>query len=118
MFWDLNQQMQIEQTRMESIGASSRIEANRLDLEGKIKDLHDRIETLTVACQAMWELLSEQTNIGESRLARKIEEVDLRAGATVNCARCGRPNNSRRHQTCLYCGYDINSGKNRGAFGP
>jgi len=116
MFWDLNHQLLINQTRMENADASSRMELSRLDLEEKIKDLHDRVETLTVACQAMWELLSEDANIGESRLARKIEEVDARASAMVDCAGCGRPNNSSRHRTCLYCGHDIKSGRRHSPF--
>ena len=69
-----------------------------------------------VACQAMWEVLRDDAKIGEEKLLKKIEEVDLRDGKkdgkmpkikdAAHCIKCQRPNNPR-HNICLYCGEQL-----------
>jgi hypothetical protein len=92
-----------------SAATTAQGKADRLDLE--VSQLAKRVDRLTLVCHALWELLSEQTNLTETDIRAKIMEIDERDGTVdgkmhapvFNCINCGRPNNGRR-QTCLYCG--------------
>lgn len=75
-------------------------------------DVTQRLESLTLVCMAMWELMKEQ-GVTEEQLARKVQELDLQDGRLdgrlkadrnqVTCLHCERVI-SRRHRRCLYCG--------------
>ncbi len=76
--------------------------------------LSERLDRLSLLCQAMWELLRERTNISEEQLYKKIEQVDLRDGKrdgkmeprVLSCKSCGRKV-SGQHGRCVYCGETI-----------
>jgi hypothetical protein len=76
-----------------------------------IEDLERRTEALTLACQALWEILQEELNLSEAAILKKMEEVDLRDGSldgrmsadVTACPGCQRSNKASRSQ-CLYCG--------------
>lgn len=82
--------------------------------EFDVQQLANRIDSLALTCQAMWELLREKTDLTDEDLRQRMEEVDLRDGTAdgrlkpvaVDCNECGRPVNSRRG-TCLYCGHEM-----------
>jgi len=73
--------------------------------------LEQRIDRLSLACQAMWELLRDTTDFDDSSIFQKMEEVDLRDGVadgkmghTIGeCPQCRRKVNTQR-RLCLYCG--------------
>lgn len=79
-----------------------------------LSHLGRRIDRLSLACQAMWELLREKAGVTEDELRDKILEVDLRDGSTdgrmassiVECPHCKARTNSRR-PTCIMCGLEI-----------
>ncbi|HKQ57445.1 MAG TPA: hypothetical protein VJY35_06220 [Candidatus Eisenbacteria bacterium] len=78
--WDIVQQVQIENLKSrqrsgESI-ADSVLERSR-DRDAK---LDDKIERLALVTEAMWELLSEQTNVTVADLAARIRELDAKDG--------------------------------------
>lgn len=85
-------------------------------INAHLKELESRYDRLAIACQAMWELIQEKTELTEEDLNNKISEVDLRDGTSdgkisrqvVDCPDCGRPSNSKR-TSCLFCGADIKS---------
>jgi hypothetical protein len=60
-----------------------------------IAELERVIESLTLTCQAMWELLRERTQLTDEMLLERMQEVDLRDGqrdgriraATSTCPR-------------------------------
>lgn len=72
------------------------------------------VNRLSLACQAMWELLRENSDLTESDLENKINDVDLRDGKAdgkicirvVTCSSCGKNTNSKRN-TCIMCGAPI-----------
>ncbi len=112
MFWEFYQQSRIQ---------SATATANRAHLKAEqskeyFELLENKIESLALACQSLWELLEERTDITSQDLDRKMEEVDLRDGkqdgrlsaAAKTCAACGRKT-SRRRPICLYCGADNKS---------
>lgn len=79
-----------------------------------ITQLERRVNRLSLVCQAMWEMIRENTNITDQQLADKVLEVDLRDGqtdgriapASEECPNCHKPTNSRR-PTCLSCGVEL-----------
>ena len=77
----------------------------------KIQDISDQVDRLSLACQAMWELIRDQTQITEQDLENKITEIDGRDGRidgkiatqSLTCHECGKPTNSKRAY-CVMCG--------------
>ena len=71
----------------------------------------DRLNRLTLICQALWELLRDRGELTEEDLITKISEIDLRDGRAdgkiskqiKHCPKCDRVM-SPRHQKCMYCG--------------
>lgn len=76
--------------------------------------LENRVETLSLTCQALWELLRESNHFTEEQVMQKMQEIDLRDGVVdgkigqqvVVCPKCKRNSNSKR-KVCLYCGGDL-----------
>ena len=84
----------------------------KADRQGyKIDDLTDKVERLSLACQGMWELIRDRTQITEQDLEAKMLEIDARDGKVdgkistqaLNCHACGRPTSSKRNR-CVMCG--------------
>jgi hypothetical protein len=71
---------------------------------------------LSLACQALWEIVRSTQGFDDEVLLKKIEEIDLRDGKLdgsiasmpIECPKCGRAGRSSRGQ-CLYCGTAIQS---------
>ena len=76
------------------------------------QELCEKIDKLALCCQAMWELIQQQTNLNESDLNRKVMEIDMRDGVNdqhmakqaKKCPRCDSMI-SVKFQRCLFCGY-------------
>ena len=84
----------------------------KADRQGyKIDDLTYKVERLSLACQGMWELIRDRTQITEQDLEAKITEIDGRDGRvdgkmsiqSLTCHECGKPTNSKRSY-CVMCG--------------
>ena len=73
--------------------------------------LEDKVDSLSLTCQALWEILRDRTKLTEEELLAKISEIDMRDGRADGkmgakggpCSKCGRVLN-KRHLRCLYCG--------------
>ena len=107
LFIDADQYRRISEAQ----SAASRAARKTDRIDERIDELERRTDRLSLACQALWEILKEKTEIGEAAVYKKMEEIDLRDGrldgkisATVfSCSRCGRRISSRR-LICIYCG--------------
>jgi ribosomal protein L32 len=110
MFWELYQQSQIHGAKSDAARASGK--ASRV--EDEVRRLGDRIDSLALICQAMWELIRERTTLSDQDIERRMEEIDLRDGKAdgkmtslpQNCSNCGRIV-ARRHSRCMYCGTEF-----------
>lgn len=110
LIWDLWQHKQIgDASAAADTAASSAARASR-----DVTHIERRVERLALACQAMWELLSERTGVTEEELVQHMEAIDIRDGAVdgrmqsqvLICPTCKRRNNSRR-PICMYCTHPI-----------
>jgi ribosomal protein L32 len=70
------------------------------------------VERLRLVTQAMWEFLKDQTDVTDSDLEARIQEIDLRDGKNDGkldrqiavCGQCHRKTGVRAHRLCFYCG--------------
>lgn len=110
MFWELYQQGQIHSAKSEASRAGSKA----LRVQEELARVSDKIDSLAITCQAMWELIRERTTLSDADIERKMQEIDLRDGKSdgkmrapaTECSDCGRTI-SRRHARCLYCGAEF-----------
>ena len=107
---DIYQQGKITQAKQQAEKA-----ANKADrFADDIRSLERRLDRLTLATQALWEMLRDAGHHSEEVLVSKMQEIDLRDGSadgkisrTIKvCSRCGRNSNSKRLE-CLYCGESL-----------
>ena len=91
--------------------AASRSASQATSAKEETRWLEDRLDRLTLACMALWELVEERTGLTEEDLYDKAQEIDLRDGkadgkvtkTVLNCPKCQRVM-SPKHKRCLYCG--------------
>jgi len=110
MFWNLYQQGQIHRAQADATRAEYKAHSVRNDL----KQVYDRIDSLALTCQAMWELVRERTTLTDEDIENRMQEIDLRDGQqdgkmktpVFDCVDCGRKV-SGRHSRCLYCGTEF-----------
>jgi hypothetical protein len=107
MIWELFQQRQIKSARNSADMAASAANQTRND----VAELEAVVDSLTLTCQAMWELLREKGSLTDEMLMQRMQDVDLRDGKrdgkmgtqASTCPACSRLSNPR-HERCLYCG--------------
>ena len=114
MFWDLYQQHQIYSLSREASRANNNADKAAVYLE----QLENKVDSLALACQSLWEIIQDTTGITQEQLEAKMEEIDLRDGkkdgrlsqTADTCQQCGRKT-SRRRPICLYCGASNDNGE-------
>lgn len=107
IFWNLSQEHRLNR----GAGETARAESRASQAIDQMVSVEMKLNTITLACQAMWELLQESQGLTNEQLQQKMEEVDLRDGkldgrispVVETCTQCGRKT-SRRRSNCLYCG--------------
>ena len=80
------------------------------ELRGEIFKLESKVNALALVCEAMWELLSEKTDLDADDINRKMDEIDNRDGRRdgrmnmplSDCQRCRRPIQAGQNK-CIYC---------------
>ncbi len=108
--WNLIQGFQIADNETNTKNVASVARSTSVS----VKDLQRKMDTLVLANQAMWELLSAQLGLSESDLVKKMNEIDLRDGkldgrmtpirqAVTECTQCGKKI-GRRNMMCYWCG--------------
>lgn len=105
--WDLYDLWQDYRSR-DIEHAANRAERAASSLEQR---LTGEVDSLRLACAAMWEILEERLGVTPKELAERMTQIDLRDGRldgrmstqAVACATCGRRMSARRAH-CLFCG--------------
>ena len=112
--WDFFQQGQIAKGQATADQASLKSRNN----SGDISRLEERIDTLSLATHAMWDILSKNHGYTENDLLSRMEEIDLRDGVkdgklsaenSQNCPDCGHRLKKRR-SNCYWCGTNLSDG--------
>ena len=110
MLWDLFQHYQLGQldAKLDAVrdGASRDVLARDAN-----KRLEEKVESLALVTQALFELLQESTGVSEAKLRAKITEIDLRDGQAdgrmtpraKKCPKCDAMM-SPKFGRCLFCG--------------
>jgi len=110
MLWDIYQQRKIWDNQATANEAKGKVDQQASTL-AQLRGENDR---LSLACQAMWEILRDHLDIKDDHLKAKILEVDSRDGVvdgkigaqTIECKVCGNMTNTNR-QTCVMCGAPV-----------
>lgn len=121
MFWEFYQMSAINSADRKAADAEGRarhVENRSRFFEKDLRELQSRVDGLALGCQALWELLCENTSLSDRDIEARMQEIDLRDGkadgkmsTTVrDCPTCHRPVNARR-PTCLYCGDHLEKGE-------
>ena len=107
MLWEMQQQTKI--AGAERTAERAMMKADRYAAD--IAEMRRHMDRLSLACQAMWELLRDHTDFTEAHLDAKILEIDGRDGKVdgkiamqqVTCPSCGSASHSKR-ASCVICG--------------
>jgi hypothetical protein len=113
LIFDAYQSGQIAEAQVTAAQASDKAK----QLQSEVDDLRRRADALTIACQALWEIVRPRLALDEQTVVRKMQEIDLRDGQAdgkistrpVTCPRCSRNSNSKR-RACVYCGAPLPTG--------
>ena len=76
MIWEVYQQTKIAGAERTAERAMSKADRYAAD----IADVRRLVDRLTLACQAMWELLRDRSDLTEEDIEAKILEIDARDG--------------------------------------
>lgn len=112
--FDVFQQGLIDDARYKAESAKRDSEQNSIRLHQEVQRLNAKIDGLALICEALWELLREQTSLSGELIHEKIREIDLRdgrrdgrmSGNPTTCSSCGRTSHTR-NAFCMYCGTAI-----------
>jgi len=107
LFYAMHQNRRISEAQSEASSAKNKAQS----ITEYVKSVEERFEHLALKCQALWELIRDNTKLTDEDIEKKIGEVDLRDGVSDGkmtkvpqpCQSCGRTV-SLRHSNCLYCG--------------
>lgn len=81
--------------------------------QSRVAEMEKRVARLEMVCEAMWSLLRDRAKLSDEDLMGMMAELDLSDGAAdgqkgsagpLACPKCGRANNPKRHDYCIYCG--------------
>lgn len=107
IFIDNHQYHQINQANAEVEKTKNKVQRQ----DDELQKLRKQVDRMSLANQAMWELMRQTNGLSDEHILAKMEEIDLRDGSIdgkigiqiLDCPQCGRKTNSRR-LTCVFCG--------------
>ena len=107
LFIDAHQYGRIAKAQSDATNAKNKAES----FDRRLTNTERRLDKLSLACQALWELLKVRTDLTIEDVYNKMEEIDLRdghkdgkiSGTVLKCSSCGRTINTL-HSVCIYCG--------------
>ncbi|MEM7254784.1 MAG: hypothetical protein AAF493_25510, partial [Pseudomonadota bacterium] len=76
VFIDMHQYRRIAEAERDASTAKNKSER----VDSKMDQLERRVDRLTLAAQALWELLRDTTSLTDGDVFEKMEEIDLRDG--------------------------------------
>ena len=109
LFWGTQAELASGKAKVQAEAATRKATA----LAGRVRDLTERVEKLTIISMALWTFVKQATGLADKDLMDKFRQIDLLDGRedgrvapdheVAQCPKCGRAM-SRRHARCLFCG--------------
>lgn len=93
----------------EAKDAAGRAQRQGTEIKDEIRLLRNKVSALSVACQALWELLRDRTKLTEEDIVEKIASLEGKMGESLTCPQCGRAVSRKKNETCLFCGVKAKS---------
>lgn len=96
-----------------AVQQASESKTSAMNAEMVVSELRWKVDKLTLANMALFELLQAKFGLTEEELMAKMTEIDMRDNhlngqapntGPVACETCGKTY-SKRHNHCLYCGH-------------
>ena len=113
MLWDLYQQAQIRNLQRRNVMADTVDAYRHATHKVKTEALEERLDHLTVVCEALWTLLHEKLGLSDEQLVAAVAKLleEHAAEETVGsvperCPGCNAALN-RDLDHCQFCGYAI-----------
>ncbi|GAB5561338.1 MAG: hypothetical protein SynsKO_29850 [Synoicihabitans sp.] len=111
--WDLAQEGRIHGAEKRAQRAEHKV----IDLKSGANDVQRRLNVMTLANQALFEILRDRLGISEDEVIHRMAEIDGRDGKkdgkmaprVVACRRCRRKVSTAR-QRCMYCAELVKDG--------
>jgi len=104
MFGDPNLDIRITEAGRNAERARHGMERNT----DNVKALEKKVDSLSVVCLALMELLHEHTSCTDEQFQIKMDELKERSVTESKCKQCGRMK-STRTDNCPYCGVIVSS---------
>lgn len=110
--WDVFQNFQIRETKHKAENAKQLA----ITSGNAISNVQAQLDTLVLANQAMWEILSKKLGVTESELVKLMSDIDLRDGKADGritktqirqCSDCCHKIKKQR-PNCYWCGSKMN----------
>ena len=113
VFWELKQEGKISGAKADASVATHQAKNAR----NAVFDLENKIDKLSLICQAMWSLIKDKTDLTEEDLVKRVIDIDLKDGKLdgkysnpiVKCKKCDAAI-SHRFKKCLFCGEEYTEG--------
>ena len=113
LFWELKQDARIS-------GAEANVSAASIEAQNArqaVSYLENKIDKLSLICQAMWSLIQEKIDLTEEDLVKRVTDIDLEDGnldgrytnPVVKCKKCDAAI-SHQFKKCLFCGEEYTEG--------
>lgn len=96
--YDIRQNQRISKAQTENKRTARTVQESQESIE----ELRQSVQKLSLACQAMWQLLQTNSGLSEQDLLEALQNIEDK-NAAQNCAKCGRVQQSKK-PNCLYCG--------------
>lgn len=113
MLWDLYQQAQIRQLQRRNVMADTVDAYRQAAAHVQTEALEERLEHLTVMCEALWSLLHEKVGLSDEQLVAAVTALlEERASEEKiglepeRCPSCDAALN-RELDHCQFCGYKV-----------
>lgn len=110
---DFRQDKEIKSASSAANKASRKVE----DFGVAFNDLSNKIDLLALKCEALWDVIKDNTELSDEQIKIKIDQMYEKHGVvngkfkknlknTLKCSSCGRPVD-KKTQKCLYCNLTV-----------
>lgn len=118
LLWNATQQVEIHRAKQSVVDSKHEAQSTaRKEVGDAYLEHSNRLDKLSLICEAMWSLVQERTGLTERDLLERVTELDLKDGVldgkytkpAVDCPKCSSKM-CRKFNRCLFCGEEYTEG--------